>query len=68
MVIGAMTASMVSLTLSGSFTISGNEFIIQDYIDQIFPMLLPLLYTLFIFLFNCKLGSGKQQRYFYSQL
>ncbi|MCR0153728.1 PTS system mannose/fructose/sorbose family transporter subunit IID [[Clostridium] innocuum] len=49
MVIGAMTASMVSLTLSGSFTISGNEFIIQDYIDQIFPMLLPLLYTLFIF-------------------
>ncbi len=49
MVIGGMTASMVTLTLSGEFAISDNVFIIQDYIDQIFPMLLPLLYTLFMY-------------------
>lgn len=49
MVIGAMTASMVSLALTGSFTISENVFVIQNYIDQIFPMLLPLLYTLLMF-------------------
>lgn len=49
MVIGAMTASMVAVSLTGTFTISGNEFIIQDYIDQMFPMLLPLLYTLLMF-------------------
>lgn len=49
MVIGAMTASMVALSLTGTFTVSGNEFVIQDYIDQMFPMLLPLLYTLFMF-------------------
>lgn len=49
MVIGAMTASMVALKLTGKFTVSGNEFVIQDYIDQMFPMLLPLLYTLLMF-------------------
>ncbi len=49
MVIGAMTASMVVLSLTGKFNISGNEFVIQDYIDQIFPMILPLLYTLLMF-------------------
>lgn len=49
MVIGAMTASMVALSLTGTFTVSGNEFVIQDYIDQMFPMLLPLLYTLLMF-------------------
>lgn len=49
MVIGAMTASMVALSLTGKFTVSGNEFVIQDYIDQMFPMLLPLLYTLLMF-------------------
>lgn len=49
MVIGAMAASMVALSLTGTFTISGNEFVIQDYIDQMFPMLLPLLYTLFMY-------------------
>lgn len=49
MVVGAMTASMVSLSLTGSFTIQGNEFIIQDYINQVFPLLLPLLYTLLMY-------------------
>ena len=44
-----MTASMVALSLTGKFTVSGNEFVIQDYIDQMFPMLLPLLYTLLMF-------------------
>lgn len=49
MVVGAMTAGMVSLSLSGSFEISGNKFIIQDYINQIFPMILPLGYTLLMY-------------------
>ena len=40
---------MVALSLTGKFTVSGNEFVIQDYIDQMFPMLLPLLYTLLMF-------------------
>lgn len=42
-------ATIVALSLTGKFTVSGNEFVIQDYIDQMFPMLLPLLYTLLMF-------------------
>ncbi|NLU09512.1 MAG: PTS system mannose/fructose/sorbose family transporter subunit IID [Tepidanaerobacter acetatoxydans] len=49
MVIGAMSASMVKLETPLKFMISGKEFLLQDYINQIFPLLLPLLYTLFMF-------------------
>lgn len=49
MVIGAMSAQMVGLSTILSFNIEGTAFQIQSYIDQIFPKLLPLLYTLLMF-------------------
>lgn len=49
MVIGAMSAQMVKLNLTASLDFEGTSFVIQDYIDQIFPLLLPLLYTLWMF-------------------
>ena len=49
MVIGAMSAQMVKLSTTVSFTFEEAVFNLQDYIDQIFPLLLPLLYTLFMF-------------------
>lgn len=49
MVIGAMSAQMVKLSTTVSFTFEEAVFNLQDYIDQIFPLLLPLMYTLFMF-------------------
>jgi len=49
MVIGAMSAQMVQLSTKISFKFSDTTFHLQEYIDEIFPLLLPLLYTLFMF-------------------
>lgn len=49
MVIGAMSASMVAMSTPLSFTIGETAFGLQGYLDQIFPLLLPLLYTLAMF-------------------
>jgi fructoselysine/glucoselysine PTS system EIID component len=49
MVIGAMSAQMVILKTPLSFTFGKTTFKFQNYIDQIFPLLLPLLYTLLMF-------------------
>lgn len=49
MVIGGMTASMVVMTTSLSVTIGETTFAIQTYLDQIFPLLLPFVYTLAMF-------------------
>lgn len=49
MVIGGMSASMVNMTTPYAVTIGDTAFKIQDYLDQIFPLLLPLLYTLAMF-------------------
>lgn len=49
MVIGGMSAQMVKLQTVVSFSFNETEFLLQQYIDQIFPLLLPLLYTLFMF-------------------
>ena len=49
MVIGAMAASMVSMTTPLQVSIGESSFAIQDYLDQIFPLLLPLLYTVGMF-------------------
>ncbi|MBO1265406.1 PTS system mannose/fructose/sorbose family transporter subunit IID [Proteiniclasticum sp. SCR006] len=48
-VIGAMSASMVKMKTALAGNIGGVEFEMQSYLDQIFPLLLPLLYTLFMF-------------------
>lgn len=48
MIIGAMIASMVNLNTTLSLTISDTVFTIQQYLDQIFPKLLPLLFTLWV--------------------
>lgn len=42
LVIGAMIATMVTLTTSLTFNLSGTETTLQSIIDQIFPGLLPL--------------------------
>lgn len=49
MVIGAMSASMVAMKTPLAFTIGETAFELQGYLDQIFPLLLPLLYTLAMF-------------------
>lgn len=49
MVIGGMSASMVSMKTPFSITIGETAFKLQDYLDQIFPLVLPLLYTLLMF-------------------
>ena len=48
-VIGGMAASMVSFTTSVTFTFNETEFALQDYINQIAPLLLPFLYTIFMY-------------------
>lgn len=49
MVIGAMSASMVAMSTPLQVTLGETTFKIQDYLDQIFPLLLPLLYTVGMF-------------------
>lgn len=47
--IGCMIASWVDITSPLAFTISGSEIVLQEYLDQIVPKLLPLLATLTIY-------------------
>lgn len=56
MVVGAMVYSMVGLKTSISFGFGEKAFAIQDFLDQILPGLLPLLYTYLMFHF---LKKGK---------
>ncbi len=49
MVIGGMSASMVALSTPLQVTLGETSFLIQDYLDQIFPLLLPFLYVLAMF-------------------
>lgn len=60
MVIGAMSAQMVRLETTLNFEFGETAFLVQDYINQIFPLLLPLLYTLWMF--NL-LKKGKKSTY-----
>ncbi|MFF5588086.1 PTS system mannose/fructose/sorbose family transporter subunit IID [Streptomyces hygroscopicus] len=46
MAMGSMTAFWVPITSPLKFTISKNHIVIQDYLDQIFPALLPIAFTL----------------------
>ena len=48
-VVGGMVASMVSITTPLQFNTGGTELVFQDMIDQIFPQLLPLVFTLGIY-------------------
>lgn len=47
--IGCMIASWVTVSCPLAFTISGNKIVIQEYLDQIMPKLLPLAATLGIY-------------------
>lgn len=49
MSIGCMIAMWVSIVCPLQFTISGSEVILQDYLNQIMPKILPLCFTLGIF-------------------
>ncbi|MFV0498594.1 MAG: PTS system mannose/fructose/sorbose family transporter subunit IID [Bacilli bacterium] len=49
MVVGAMSAKMVKLATVYEIKVGEATFPIQTYLDQIFPLLLPLLYTLLMF-------------------
>ena len=44
-----MIASWVTVSCPLEFTISGNKIVIQEYLDQIMPKLLPLAATLGIY-------------------
>lgn len=57
MVVGAMTASMVGMTLKPSIPFGDTTMTIQNFFDQVMPGLLPLLYTLLMFFF-LKKGKG----------
>lgn len=48
-VIGAMSASMVRMKSTLGFTLGDVSFDLQTYLDKIFPLMLPLAYTLFMF-------------------
>ena len=47
-----MVASMVPITTPLQFNTGGTELVLQDMIDQIFPQLLPLVFTLGIYWFD----------------
>ncbi|MDF9824249.1 mannose/fructose/sorbose-specific phosphotransferase system IID component [Breznakia sp. PF5-3] len=47
--VGCMIASWVDISSPLSFTISGSEIVIQEYLDQVVPKLLPLVATLGIY-------------------
>lgn len=44
--VGCLTASWIGITSPLSFSISGNEIVIQEYLDQLCPQLLSLAATL----------------------
>lgn len=44
-VVGGMVATMINITTPLQWNIGGAEIILQDILDQIFPQLLPLLFT-----------------------
>jgi mannose/fructose/N-acetylgalactosamine-specific phosphotransferase system component IID len=46
MAMGAMVALWVPISSPLHFTINGSDFVIQDYLDQIFPSLLSIAFTL----------------------
>ncbi|WP_336662620.1 PTS system mannose/fructose/sorbose family transporter subunit IID [Leucobacter sp. USHLN154] len=48
MAMGSMIAFWVPISSPLEFTINGSEFIVQDYLNQIFPALLPIAFTLVI--------------------
>lgn len=47
--VGCMIATQIALHCPLSFTISGTEIVLQEYIDQILPQFLPLVATLTVF-------------------
>ena len=47
--IGAMVATLVTITCPLSFEVAGQAVIVQEYLDQILPALLPLSATLCIY-------------------
>lgn len=49
MVIGGMSASMVTMSTPLAITLGDTTFEMQSYLDQIFPSLLALLYVLLMF-------------------
>lgn len=59
-VIGAMAAQMVRLETTIGFSFEDTTVLIQEFIDQIFPLLLPLLYTGWMF---SLLKKGKKSTY-----
>ena len=59
MVIGAMVCSMVKFNIATKIHIGTSDFMLQKYLDQIYPLLLSMLYTLFM-LYLLKKGYKSQ--------
>ncbi len=49
MAVGCMVASQINIVSPLAFSIAGQKIIIQDYLDQIMPKLLPLLVTVGVY-------------------
>ena len=47
--VGCMIATQIAVSSPLQFTISGNKIVIQEYLDQIMPQLLPLIATLVVY-------------------
>ena len=57
---GCMIAMWCSITCPLTFTVGGAEFVIQDTLDEVFPCLLPLCFTLWGYsLVKKGMSSGK---------
>ena len=49
MAVGSMIATQIALTSPLQFTISGSTIVLQEYLDQIMPQMLPLIAVLIVF-------------------
>jgi len=56
--VGCLIAMWVPISCPLTFTISGSEIIIQEYLDQILPCLIPLVTTLSVFGYLRKGGKA----------
>lgn len=55
--VGCLIALWAPISCPLSFTLSGTDIVLQDYLDQILPCLLPLLTTLSVFAYLRKGGK-----------
>lgn len=58
MMMGALTASYVTIATPLKITASGSEFVIQEFLDSVIPGVLPLAAVFLIYLYMVKKGQN----------